>query len=108
MIEEVSNKELEDLANEFCEDFDRICEKEDRRMKENGLLYGTIFDNEEYDLMLNYSRAFFKLKKEDLKEYVYVDKLSYCKEGCEDEYINRTYKFIRMEDENCAIFYRDY
>lgn len=108
MTEEVSNKELEDLANEFCEDFDRICEKEDRRMKENGLLYGTIFDNEEYDLMLNYSRASFKLKKEDLKEYVYVDKLSYCKEGCEDEYINRTYKFIRMEDENCAIFYRDY
>ena len=63
MTEEVSNKELEDLANEFCEDFDRICEKEDRRMKENGLLYGTIFDNEEYDLMLNYSRASFKLKK---------------------------------------------
>ncbi len=108
MIEEESNKELEDLANEFCEDFDRICEKEDRRMKENGLLYGTIFDNEEYDLMLDYSKAFFELKKEDLKDYVYVDKLSYCKEGCEDEYINRTYKFIRMEGERCAIFYRDY
>lgn len=108
MTEEVSNKELEDLANEFCEDFDRICEKEDRRMKENGLLYGTIFDNEEYDLMLNYSRASFKLKKEDLKEYVYVDKLSYCKEGYEDEYINRTYKFIRMEGKLSAIFYRDY
>lgn len=108
MTEEVSNKELEDLANEFCEDFDRICEKEDRRMKENGLLYGTIFDNEEYDLMLNYSRASFKLKIEDLKEYVYVDKLSYCKEGCEDEYINRTYKFIRMEGKLSAIFYRDY
>ena len=108
MTEEVSNKELEDLANELCEDFDRICEKEDSRMKENGLLYGTTFDNEEYDLMLNYSRASFKLKKEDLKEYVYVDKLSYCKEGCVDEYINRTYKFIRMEGELSAIFYRDY
>ena len=107
MVEE-SNKELEDWANEFCVDFDRIVEEEDKRMKENGLLYGTIFDNEDYDLMLNYSKASFILKKEDLKDYVYVDKLSHCKVGCEDEYINRTYKFIRMEDEYCAIFYRDY
>ena len=52
------------------------------------------------------SRNLNKLKKEDLKEYVYVD--SYCKEGCVDEYINRTYKFIRMEGELSAIFYRDY
>ena len=105
---EESNTELEDWANEFCEDFDRIVEEEDKRMKENGLLHGTIFDNEECDLMLNYSKASFKLKKEDLKDYVYVDKLSHCKEGCEDEYINKTYKFIRMEGELCAIFYRDY
>ena len=48
------------------------------------------------------------VKKEDLKDYVFVDKLTYCKDNCEAEYINRTYKFIRMEDENCAIFYRDY
>lgn len=107
MVEE-SNKELEDWANEFCVDFDKLCEEKDKRMKENGLLYGTIFDNEAYDLMLNYSKASFILKKEDLKDYVYVDKLRHCKEGCEDEYINRTYKFIRMEDEYCAIFYRDY
>ena len=107
MVEE-SNKELEDRANEFCVDFDKLCEEEDKRMKEKGLLHGTIFDNEEYDLMLNYSKASFELKKEDLKDYVYVDKLSHCKVGCEDEYINRTYKFIRMEDEYCAIFYRDY
>jgi hypothetical protein len=107
MVEE-SNKELEDWANEFCVDFDKLCEEKDKRMKENGLLYGTIFDNEDYDLMLNYSKASFILKKEDLKDYVYVDKLSHCKVGCEDEYINRTYKFIRMEDEYCAIFYRDY
>ena len=105
---EESNTKLEDWANEFCEDFDRICEEEDRRMKENGLLHGIIFDNEEYDLLLNYSKASFELKKEDLKDYVYVDKLSHCKVGCEDEYINRSYKFIRMEDEYCAIFYRDY
>lgn len=41
---EESNTELEDWANEFCEDFDRIVEEEDKRMKENGLLHGTIFD----------------------------------------------------------------
>lgn len=105
---EESKKELEDWANQMQEDFDRICEEEAKRMKENGLLHGTIFDNEEYDLMLDYSKASFMLKKEDLKDYVYVDKLSHCKEGCEDEYINRTYKFIRMEGEICAIFYRDY
>ena len=64
MVEE-SNKELEDWCDEFSKEFDRFCEEENRRMKENGLLYGTIFDNEEYDLMLNYSRASFKLKKED-------------------------------------------
>lgn len=52
MVEE-SNKELEDWANEFCVDFDKLCEEKDKRMKENGLLYGTIFDNEDYDLMLN-------------------------------------------------------
>ena len=107
MVEE-SNKELEDWCDEFSKEFDRFCEEENRRMKENGLLHGTIFDNEEYDLMLNYSKASFELKKEDLKDYVYVDKLSHCKVGCEDEYINRSYKFIRMEDEYCAIFYRDY
>ena len=107
MVEE-SNKELEDWANEFCVDFDRIVEEEDKRMKENGLLHGTIFDNEEYDLMLNYSKASFELKKEDLKDYVYVDKLKICESGYEDYYLNRTYKFIRMEEDDCAIFYRNY
>lgn len=108
MIEEESNKELEDWCDEFSKEFDRFCEEEDRRMKENGLLYGIIFDNEKYDLSLNYSKASFELKKEDLKDFVFVDKLKNCKDNCEAEYINRTYKFIRMEDELCAIFYRDY
>jgi hypothetical protein len=108
MIEEESNKELEDWCDEFSKEFDRFCEEEDRRMKENGLLYGIIFDNEKYDLSLNYSKASFELKKEDLKDFVFVDKLKNCKDNCEAEYINRTYKFIRMEGELCAIFYRDY
>ena len=108
MIEEESNKELEDWCDEFSKEFDRFCEEENRRMKENGLLYGIIFDNEKYDLSLNYSKASFELKKEDLKDFVFVDKLKNCKDNCEAEYINRTYKFIRMEGELSAIFYRDY
>ena len=107
MVEE-SNKELEDWCDEFSKEFDRFCEEEDRRMKENGLLYGIIFDNEKYDLSLNYSKASFELKKEDLKDFVFVDKLTNSKDNCEAEYINRTYKVIRMEGELCAIFYRDY
>lgn len=78
MVEE-SNKELEDWCDEFSKEFDRFCEEEDRRMKENGLLYGIIFDNEKYDLSLNYSKASFELKKEDLKDFVFVDKLTTAK-----------------------------
>ena len=107
MVEE-SNKELEDWANEFCVDFERYVEEENRRMEEQDIVLGIIFDNEEYDMLLDYYKASFELKKEDLKDYVYVDKLSHCKEGCEDEYINRTYKFISMDGDRCAIFYRDY
>ena len=107
MVEE-SNKELEDWANEFCVDFERYVEEENRRMEEQDIVLGIIFDNEEYDMLLDYYKASFEFKKEDLKDYVYVDKLSHCKEGCEDEYINRTYKFIRMDGDRCAIFYRDY
>ena len=103
-----SNKELEDWANEFCVDFERYVEEENRRREEQDIVLGIIFDNEEYDMLLDYYKASFELKKEDLKDYVYVDKLSHCKEGCEDEYINRTYKFIRMDGDRCAIFYRDY
>ena len=107
MVEE-SNKELEDWANEFCVDFERYVEEENRRMEEQDIVLGIIFDNEEYDMLLDYYKASFELKKEDLKDYVYVDTLRHCKEGCEDEYINRTYKFIRMDGDRCAIFYRDY
>ena len=106
MVEE-SNKELEDWVNEFC-DLDKFVEEENKRLEKFDLVYGIIFDNEEYDLFLNYYKASFEIKKDEIKDYVYVDKLSHCKQGCEEEYINRTYKFIRMEGERCAIFYRDY
>ena len=102
------NVDIEEWDRLFDEDFQRFCEEEKKRMEEQDLVYGIIYDNEEYDVSLNYTKASFELKREDLKDYVYVDKLSSCKEGCEDDYINRTYKFIRMEDEYCAIFYRDY
>ena len=106
MVEE-SNKELEDWCDEFAKEFYKFCEEEDRRREEYNLVLGIIFDDRNYDL-LDFSRASFEMKKDEIKDYVYVDKLSHCKEGCEDEYINRTYKFIRMEGELCAIFYRDY
>lgn len=114
MIEETKidlndpNLDLEEWARQFEEDFQKYCEEEKKRMEEQDLVYGIIFDNEEYDVLLDYSKASFELKREDLKDYVYVDKLSSCKEGCEDEYINRTYKFIRMDGDRCALFYRDY
>lgn len=102
------NVDLEEWARQFDEDLKNYCEEEKKRMEEQDLVYGIIYDNEEYDVSLNYTKASFELKREDLKDYVYVDKLSHCKVGCEDEYINRTYKFIRMEGELSAIFYRDY
>ena len=66
MVEE-SNKELEDWANEFCVDFERYIEEENRRMEEQDIVLGIIFDNEEYDMLLDYYKASFELKKEDLK-----------------------------------------
>ena len=56
-------------------------------MEESGLMYGIIYDNDFSDYALNYSRASFELKKEDLKDYVFVNKLSHCKQGYEDDYI---------------------
>ena len=104
---EESNKELEDWVNMFC-DFDSFCDEETKRLEESGLMYGIIYDYDFSDYALSYSWASFELKKEDLKDYVFVNKLSHCKQCYEDDYINRTYKFIRMEGEHCAIFYRDY
>ena len=42
MVEE-SNKELEDWANEFCVDFERYVEEENRRMEEQDIVLGIIF-----------------------------------------------------------------
>ena len=103
-----SNVDLEEWARQFDEDLKNYCEEEKKRMEEQNLVLGIIFDNEEYHVLFDYSKASFELKREDLKDYVYVDKLNRCKEGCEDEYINRTYKFIRMDGDRCALFYRDY
>lgn len=83
---EESNKELEDWVNMFC-DFDSFCDEETKRLEESGLMYGIIYDNDFSDYALSYSRASFELKKEDLKDYVFVNKLSHCKQGYEDDYI---------------------
>ena len=52
-----SNKELEDWANEFCVDFERYVEEENRRMEEQDIVLGIIFDNEENDMLLDYYKA---------------------------------------------------
>ena len=96
--------ELERMLDEVDKELERMIQEE----KELGIISCIIFDNEVADLSLNYFKASFSLKKDELKEYVYVDKLDTCKKGCEDEYLNRTYKLIRMEGEDCAIFYKEY
>jgi hypothetical protein len=101
------NADLEEWATQIAEDFQKFSEEETRRMKENGLILCVIYDDESWE-PLNFYRASFELRKEDLRDYVYVDKLKICQSGYEDYYLNRTYKFIRMEEDDCAIFYRNY
>ena len=72
-----------------------------------GMIAGIIYDNEHMWLCC-LQCATFTIKKDELKDYVYVDKLDTCRPGYEDYYLNRTYKLMWMENDNCAIFYRDY
>ena len=83
------NLDLEEWTRQFYEEFQTFCEEEKRRMKENGLILCVIYDDESWE-PLNYYRASFELRKEKLREYVYVDKLKFCKSGYEDYYLNRT------------------
>ena len=103
------NADLEEWARQFDEEFQKYCEEEKKRMEDNGLILCLIFDDENY-FLLDEFKASFELKKEDLKDYVYVDNnaLNFsCESGYEDYYLNRTYKFINME-KDCAIFFRNY
>ena len=103
------NADLEEWARQFDEEFQKYCEEEKKRMEDNGLILCLIFDDENYFLQDEF-KASFELKKEDLKDYVYVDinALNFsCESGYEDYYLNRTYKFIGME-KDCANFYRNY
>ena len=103
---------IEELAKQFEEDFHKYFEKDNRRMGDNGLITCVIYDDELWDCGLNKFRASFELRKKDIKDYVYVDKQKslnfWCESGYEYYYLNRTYKFIRMERDSCAIFYRNY
>ncbi|MBO5630729.1 MAG: hypothetical protein J5965_16820 [Aeriscardovia sp.] len=103
------NVDLEEWATQFAEDFQKYCEEEKKRREDNGLILCLIYEDENY-FLLDEFKASFELRKEDLKDYVYVDNNSLnfsCESGYEDYYLNRTYKFIRM-DRDCAIFYRNY
>lgn len=103
------NVDLEEWATQFAEDFQKYCEEEKKRREDNGLILCLIYEDENY-FLLDEFKASFELRKEDLKDYVYVDNNSLnfsCESGYEDYYLNRTYKFINME-KDCAIFFRNY
>ena len=101
--------DLEEWARQFDEDLKNYCEEEKKRREDNGLILCLIYEDENY-FLLDEFKASFELRKEDLKDYVYVDNNSLnfsCESGYEDYYLNRTYKFINME-KDCAIFFRNY
>ena len=103
------NVDLEEWATQFAEDFQKYCEEEKKRREDNGLVLCLIYEDENCFINDEF-KASFELKKEDLKDYVYVDNnaLNFsCESGYEDYYLNRTYKFIGME-KDCANFYRNY
>ena len=103
------NVDLEEWATQFAEDFQKYCEEEKKRREDNGLVLCLIYEDENCFINDEF-KASFELKKEDMKDYVYVDNnaLNFsCESGYEDYYLNRTYKFINME-KNCAIFFRNY
>ena len=72
-----------------------------------GTITCVIYDDQRMDLSLNFFRASFTLKKEDLKDYVYREKVN-CPKNYEDYYFNRTYKLMYIDDKGYAIFYRNY
>ena len=103
------NVDLEEWATQFAEDFPKYCEEEKKRREDNGLVLCLIYEDENCFINDEF-KASFELKKEDMKDYVYVDNnaLNFsCESGYEDYYLNRTYKFINME-KDCAIFFRNY
>ena len=103
------NLDLEEWATQFAEDFQKYCEEEKKRREDNGLILCLIYEDENYFINDEF-KASFELRKDDLKDYVYVDKNSLnfsCESGYEDYYLNRTYKYMGME-KDCAIFYRNY
>ena len=103
------NMDIEEWATQFAEDFQKYCDEEKKRREDNGLVLCLIYEDENFFINDEF-KASFELKKEDLKDYVYVDNnaLNFsCESGYEDYYLNRTYKFINME-KDCAIFFRNY
>jgi hypothetical protein len=115
MIEEMKidpddpNVDLEEWATQFAEEFQKYCEEEKKRREDNGLILCLVYEDQNYFINDEF-KASFELRKEDLKDYVYVDNNSLnfsCESGYEDYYLNRTYKYIGME-KDCAIFYRNY
>ena len=93
---------------EWCENFDKEVEEERKRREELGLVLCVVFKNELWDYGYNLPSGYFEIKKEELKDYIYKEKIDYCKKDEEDYFTNRTYKYMGNDPNGMPVFYRDY
>ena len=93
---------------EICENFDKEVEEEKKRREELGLVLCVVFKNELWDYGYNLPSGFFEIKKEELKDYIYKEKIDCCRKDEEDYFSNRTYKYMGNDLNGCPVFYRDY
>jgi hypothetical protein len=107
MQEEKGTITLEEII-ELCENFDKEVEEERKRREELGLVLCVVFKNELWDYGYNLPSGFFEIKKEELKDYIYKDKIDCLRKDEEDYFSNRTYKYICNDLHGCPVFYRDY
>lgn len=99
--------DMDDIIKD-CENLDNESEKAEKRREELGLILCVVYKNELWDIGFNLPSGLFEIEKENLREYVYKDKLECCKPSEEYYFTNRTYKFMYMDPHGVAVFYRDY
>lgn len=107
-MEEESNKELEEQTNQIYEEFEKYYEKEDRRIKEAGLITCIVYKDELWDAGFNLPSSSFEIKKEELKDYIYREEKDCFRQDEKYYFTNRLYKYMCTDNSGCAIFYRNY